>query len=188
MLRIAHYVALTSIGSLLLMSAVRGQEGLIAIDGEADPQGIPVAVALYHTFGIVAALNEENSGRGKGLLRSFGITDEAEAEALITYMRAAWQAGRASSAQRKREFCAQDIQTLSELAEAFVARDRRHNKELERLVAEASTIVSAFSYIKLMEYGEQSRSNLNMVKFDPAAYYAANSNLDVAAEMQRLCD
>jgi hypothetical protein len=144
---------------------------------------------MYGVFALVNSIETERAGYGAKMIQNtVGIEDEAAAMAVVAYMQAAFQAGRASSAAREREFCARDdISTTSDLVQALSERRKAHVAELDRLAEDISAIVSDGDYAKLTEYATQRQARTMLFGLDVEAMYAGES-VNVASELQRRCE
>jgi hypothetical protein len=163
--------------------------GTSTLDGTVDPETIPMAIAMYDVFAVVTSMEEEQPGYGKRVVQhTIGIEDDASAHALTEYIKTAFYAGRASSMERKREFCRREIVSREDLIQASEDRELAHNAELHRLAEGAADVVAAEDYAKLVEYAASRRSQRTLIRFDPQVMYgAAAGPVDVSAEVVRRC-
>jgi hypothetical protein len=159
------------------------------LDGTADPETIPMAIAMYDVFAVITSMEEEQPGHGKRVVQhTIGIEDDPSAHALTEYMKTAFYAGRASSMERKREFCSLEIVSREDLIQSSEDRELAHNAELQRLADRAADVVAAEDYAKLVEYADSRRSKRTLTRLDfQVMYGAAAGPFDVSSEVARRC-
>jgi hypothetical protein len=177
---------------LLFWGAAAGAQvlpGTSTLDGTVDPEAIPMAIAMYDVFAVVASMEEGQPSFGKRVVQyTIGIENDASAHALAEYMKTAFYAGRASSMERKREFCEREIVSREDLIQASEDRELAHNAELHRLAEGAANVVAAEDYVKLVEYASSRRSQRTLTRFDPQVVYgAAAGSVNVSTEVPRRC-
>lgn len=177
-------------GCLLLLCASANAQPVSVGTSQGDAvtirETMPLEIALYGIFASAVGVDIETRGGGVGVVRATGIEDQSRAEAVFEYMRAAYYAGRASSAERSREFCQREVRNVSDLVRELDRIEQAHDAELSRLASGIAKLLTAAEYGKLVEAAEHRRATWGYERVDYAATFGRGST-NVAAEVARRC-